>query len=80
MLSIASTGEEEELIGLKLSLKIWASFINSQRVLPEQKITGITSALALELRFLCSPHSTMCEKVIRNRSMLDIDWLMFYVI
>ena len=28
--SIASTEEEEELMGLKLSSKMWASFINSQ--------------------------------------------------
>ena len=69
-LSIASTGED----GFRLSSCSWVSFKNSHRVLSRQKRTGMISCLALELKFFCNPHSTMCENVIRNLPMFDIDW------
>ena len=37
VLSMANTGAEEEVVGVRLSSKVCASFINSYCVLPEQK-------------------------------------------
>ena len=68
-LSIASTEED----GFRLSSCSWVSFKNSHRVLSRQKRTGMIFCLALELKLLCSPQSTMCEKVIRNFYMFEID-------
>ena len=68
-LSIASTEED----GFRLSSCSWVSFQNSHRVLSRQKRTGMISCLVLELKLLCSPQSTMCERVIRNFSMFEID-------
>ena len=68
-LSMASTEED----GFRLSSCSWVSFKNSQRVLSRQKSTGIISCLALELKLLWSPQSTIWENAIRNFSIFKIE-------